>query len=247
MLLDRVGAQSDVFKLLAAIREAASLVETEGPPLVRSGIGWVVQGLARALAGEAPRNGWRASDSSGPWIPSIESVRQSVMHTAAKRLAKVDRLDDAGLMINALQDESGATREAVATAFSHIQDVRVVEPLLAALTDSIARVRFLAARGLAGRYADTRIDESLSAALKRQDLAVVAGGCVVTVPLGATDFAETIVSALRKFDDGPLARQMRQSTNELLRQHGEAWVREHRDQPSHLASSPNRSPWGRPS
>jgi hypothetical protein len=236
MLIDFAGARADVAKLIAASRDPGAFVATHGPLLVRQGEGWLVQGLARALAGEAPREGWRDPKSSGTWVPSLEAVGDAVVHCAAQALARVDRLDDEGLLLSALRAESRVTREAVAGALGRIVDVRAVDPLLAALEDPVAAMRLLAARALAGRYTDARVDAALLAALQRRDLAVVAGGCAVTVAVGEGSFAATIIDALERFDDRRLAEEMRKSTNELLRRQGETWIRNHRDQPSHLAS-----------
>ena len=125
-------------------------------------------------------------------------------------------------LITALKDEDPSVRSGAARALGEIGDARAVDPLIVALKDEDYSARSEAAHSL--EQIGLPAVEQLIAALKEDDLEVVAGIYQFFIKRGEKDSEAVLIKVLNKYGTQSMADDFLNCGNSLLQEAGRKWA-----------------------
>ena len=171
-----------------------------------------------------------------PLILALKDENADVRRSAADALGEVKGVRSVEPLIAALKDENDSVRSSAADALGEIKDVRDVEPLVAALKDKNNVVRRKAANALISIGAPAV--EFLIAALKDENLELIAGTYPFFIQWSASGSEALLIKALDKYGDITMMEDFLNCGNSQLVVAGTNWAKEHRHT---IVSDPDKS------
>jgi HEAT repeat protein len=182
-----------------------------------------------------------------PLIDVLDDTDSEVRIEVIRALGMIRDAQAAEPLIDTLKDKDADVRKHVIMALGRIGNPKAVEPLIAILNDKYAEPRSnrMKAADALGKINDPRAYHLLMAALKDNNIEIIAGAHDYYIRKGKPGTESVLNKALFEFGDVLMAEDFLNSGNNRLSSAAEKWATSHGYRSIVNTSDPHSSPrWG---